>query len=446
MTPFPPWVWDVPARFNVGAACTDAHLGTAVASRAAVIVDDDGAGTASLTYAALADRVARVGTTLGLGAGERVLIRLPNCLAYPTAFLGALRAGLVAVPTSTQLTADEVRWIAGDAGATVLVCDRPTWAAMQHVLEALPDLRRVLLVGEGASPSPRRLVVDDFEAALAAAVPAPPHPTCAHDPAYLVYTSGTTGFPKGVLHAHRALLGRQPSSEYWFDFRPEGDRVLHAGKYNWTYTLGTGLMDPLYRGHTTIVHEGAADATRWPQLIARHAASIFIAVPTIYRHILQKTAATARDVPTLRHCMSAGEPLSSEMLAAWRAPFGQNVYEAQGTLGTARRSHQHVRLPRLAARGRSGAVGASGDRRGGGGGRDGGRRQDAGDGIRRTAARHGADAGGGAGMGAGASGRVQGAARRVPRGRPAADAQRQGAAARARAVAGSGPGAGLSGR
>ena len=65
-----------------------------------------------------------------------------------------------------------------------------------------------------------------------------------------------------MLHAHRALLGRQPASRYWFDFQPAGDRVLHSGKYNWTYVLGTGLMDPLYRGHTTIVHEGAADAAR----------------------------------------------------------------------------------------------------------------------------------------------------------------------------------------
>lgn len=333
MTPFPPWVWDVPERFNIGTACTDAHTGGAVADRAAVIVDDDAAGVSQLTYAALADRVARVTGLLpglGLAPGDRILIRLPNCLAYPTAFLGALRAGLVAVPTSTQLTADEVRWIARDAGARALVCDRATWRALHDDLEAQPALERVLLVGPGDAPAGRRLVVDDFDAAVAAATPAPAHATRADDPAYLVYTSGTTGYPKGVLHAHRALLGRQPSSTYWFDFRPEGDRVLHAGKYNWTYTLGTGMMDPLYRGHTTIVHEGAPDATAWPARIARHGATIFIAVPTIYRQILQKTAADARAVPTLRHCMSAGEPLPSEVLEEWRARFAQDVYEALG--------------------------------------------------------------------------------------------------------------------
>jgi len=89
-------------------------------------------------------------------------------------------------------------------------------------------------------------------------------------------------------------------------------------------------MDPLYRGHTAIVAEGPADAARWPALVAAHRATTFIAVPTVYRQILQKTTAGHADVPTLRHCMSAGEPLSSEVLAAWRARFGTDVYEALG--------------------------------------------------------------------------------------------------------------------
>jgi acyl-coenzyme A synthetase/AMP-(fatty) acid ligase len=89
-------------------------------------------------------------------------------------------------------------------------------------------------------------------------------------------------------------------------------------------------MDPLYRGHTTIVHEGVADATRWPARIARHRATIFIGVPTIYRQILQKTKLGRGDVSTLRHCMSAGEQLSAEVLATWRERFGLEVYEGLG--------------------------------------------------------------------------------------------------------------------
>ena len=170
-----------------------------------------------------------------------MLIRLPNCLDYPTAFLGALKRGAIAVPTSTMLTADEVRFVGADSGAVVAVTDRATWAAMHELLEDLPALRDVLLVDgvptcrAGASGS---TTLDPALAAIARWEAA--HPTRADDPAYLVYTSGTTGYPKGVLHAHRALLGRQPSSTYWFDFDPAGDRVLHAGKYNWTYVLGHG--------------------------------------------------------------------------------------------------------------------------------------------------------------------------------------------------------------
>jgi len=334
MQPFQQWVWDIPERFNIGVACTDAHRGTPGADRAAVIVDHDDGGDA-LTFAALAertDRFAQVLRDLGCEAGDRVLIRLPNCLAYSTALLGALKRGAVPAPTSTMLTADEVRFVGTDSGATVLVTDQATWDAMRDVLEGLPALRDVLLLGADTGPPARRLRVHGLDDRLAAVARCePPHPTRAEDPAYLVYTSGTTGYPKGVLHAHRALLGRQPSSAYWFDFDPSGgDRVLHAGKYNWTYVLGTGLTDPLYRGHTTIVHEGATDATLWPARIARHRATIFIGVPTIYRQILQKTALGRADVPTLRHCMSAGEPLSAEVLASWRDRFGLEIYEALG--------------------------------------------------------------------------------------------------------------------
>lgn len=335
MPVLPPWTWRIPAQFNLAAACTDAHLGTPVADRPAVICDDATKGVRTLTFTELAERTRRCAAALrtrGIDAGERVLIRLPNCVEYPVAFLGAIRRGAIAVPTSILLTADEVLFLARDSGARALVTTVETWNAMHAALETVDHLTHVLLADDGKAAPAQRLRVERLAAALAAATgDEPPHPTRADDPAYLVYTSGTTGYPKGALHAHRALLGRQPASEYWFDFAPDGsDRVLHSGKYNWTYVLGTGLMDPLYRGVTTIVHEGPADAHVWPRLIARHGATIFIGVPTLYRQIVQKTTCSAADVPTLRHCMSAGEPLSGEVLAAWQERFGQPIYEGLG--------------------------------------------------------------------------------------------------------------------
>ncbi len=330
--PFLPWRWEIPERLNIATACLDRHLGTPTADRVAMIVADDDRGTTQATYAELADRTnrfAQVLRDLGVGPGERVLIRLPNSLDYPAAFLGAMKRGAIAVPTSTLLTAAEILYLARDSGASVIVIDKAAWQSVGAQLAESASLKAVLLAGAGPVATSAR--VRDLDAALAGVAEcAAPHPTRPDDPAYLVYTSGTTGYPKGVLHAHRSLLGRQPAGEYWFDFDPAGDRILHSGKFNWTYVLGSAMMDPLYRGHTVIAHEGRNDAGTWPRLIARHRATIFIGVPTVYRQIVQKTAVTRRELPTLRHCMSAGEHLSDEVLARWRERFGVDIYEAVG--------------------------------------------------------------------------------------------------------------------
>lgn len=344
MTPFPPWTWDIPTHFNIGVACTDAHLGTARADRTAVVCDDDARGERALTFAQLAEQTSRFAQLLrdrDVAAGDRILIRLPNCIEYPIVFLGALKAGVVPVPTSPLLTADELSYVLGNSGAVAVVTDSESSAALGALLARVAT---VVSVGDGEDGRDARDRIDLHRALRDISRWDPPRATAAEDPAYLVYTSGTSGYPKGVLHAHRALIGRQPSSEYWFDFLPEGERVLHAGKYNWTYVLGTGMMDPLYRGHTTIVREEpplsspppergrhrGGDAALWPSLIRKHRATTFIAVPTVYRQILQHTSCDRATVPSLRHCMCAGEPLSDEVLAGWRARFGLDIYEGLG--------------------------------------------------------------------------------------------------------------------
>ena len=329
--PFPEWKWEIPEFLNIGVACTDAHLGTPVERRTAMIVEDDALGTSSITYGELAERTSRFAQLLramGVAAGDRVLVRLPNSIDYPTAFLGSMKRGAIAVPTSTLLTAEEVRYLLEDSQAVALVIDEAGWTQMQAQLRGAGLLREVIIAGAPLE-----------QALRAVGTPAPAERTRPGDPAYLVYTSGTTGYPKGVLHGHRALIGRMPAAEYWFDFTdderrgreaPSPDRIVHSGKFNWTYVLGSALMDPLYRGKTVIAHEGPNDAATWPRLIAKHGATTFIGVPTVYRQVLQKTAATAADVPTLRHCMSAGEHLSDEVFAQWKQRFGLDIYEAVG--------------------------------------------------------------------------------------------------------------------
>ncbi len=340
LAPYPEWTWNIPAEFNIGVACTDKHLGSPLANEIAMIVEDDTFGTSTITFEALAKRTdmfAQVLRDLGVQAGDRVLIRLPNSLDYPTAFLGTMKTGGISVPTSTLLTAEEVAYLAKDSSAMVLVTDAAAWVGMADELSqnlaSIPNLKHVLLTQlTGDAPAHAHFDVQSLEKALAAVQACQPaYATQADDPAYLVYTSGTTGYPKGVLHAHRALLGRQPAAQYWFNYsNSQQDRIMHSGKFNWTYVLGTGLMDPLYLGKTVIVHEGKNDAQKWLDLIQKHQATIFIGVPTIYRQLLQKTTAIQADIPSIRHFMSAGEHLSDEVLTQWHERFGLDIYEAVG--------------------------------------------------------------------------------------------------------------------
>lgn len=328
------WQWQLPTYFNICEACVDQHAASDKANQPALIVEDESLGTSQVTYSQLAQKTSQFANllqSLSLSPDNRILIRLPNSLEYPIAFFGAIKYSAIAVPTSTLLSASEVSYLANDSQASVLVTHKAMWSELENDLKD-SAVQTILLTGEGELPESNRFKLIDFNLALDLQ-PAEftPVQTEVNDPAYLVYTSGTTGYPKGVLHAQRALLGRLPASRYWFDFQ-EGipERIMHSGKFNWTYVLGSALMDPLLHGHTVIAYEGHNDAHTWPKLIQKHECSIFIGVPTIYRQIIQKTDYSRDDLPSLKHCMSAGEHLSDEMQASWEERFNAPIYEAIG--------------------------------------------------------------------------------------------------------------------
>ena len=330
---------NVPEFFNIAVACTENTYKTDKhhPDQIAVIVDNNGKDVQQLSYSELAkhsNQVANALQNLGCLQGDRVMLCLPNCMEFPLAFFGALKLGAIAVPSSMLLSGDELDYLAKDSGAKILVTTPDHWAKLEKLSSPSHHLSSVILVTDkkpsfSQSAQPElynwQTLMDtasgEFEACK----------TKANDPAYLVYTSGTTGYPKGVLHAHRALLGRIPAARRWFDYAEnQVDRILHSGKFNWTYVLGTALMDPLLLGKTVVVYEGNADAETWPKLIAKHQCSIFIGVPTLYRQIIQKTEITKQDVPSLRYCMCAGEHLSDELYSAWKERFGLTIYEAIG--------------------------------------------------------------------------------------------------------------------
>jgi acyl-coenzyme A synthetase/AMP-(fatty) acid ligase len=146
------------------------------------------------------------------------------------------------------------------------------------------------------------------------------------DPAYLIFTSGTSGQPKGVLHAQRAIWGRRPMYQGWYGIGPS-DVMLHTGAFNWTYTLGTGLCDPFANAATSVVYTGERDTAIWARLIDELGVTIMASVPGIYRQILRDGFSPAS---SLRHGLTAGEALAPSLLAAWRGQTGRELHEALG--------------------------------------------------------------------------------------------------------------------
>jgi len=242
----------------------------------------------------------------GISAGDRILLRIGNTADFPILFLGAIAIGAVPVPTSSQLADPEVRRIIAELDPA-LVC----FAGGVEPMDDLPcdwldqTSLRALRTAPKAKPLPRK--PDDL--------------------AYIIYTSGTSGKPRAVMHAQRAVWARRMMWEGWYGLRHD-DRMLHAGAFNWTYTLGTGLLDPWAIGATAMIYTGAPDKGIWAALARKHHPSIFAAAPGVYRQVLQQPLGDA--FSALRHGLSAGEKLPSTLLQRWQDQTGKPIYEALG--------------------------------------------------------------------------------------------------------------------
>jgi acetyl-CoA synthetase len=293
-------------------------IGRAVAARpqhpALLVVSEPGAAPSETwTFAALEDAVLRIAGGLraaGLAPGARILIRLENTSAYALLFFGAIAGGFVPLPTSAQLTEHEVQFLLQDSGAAAIALGEDL------SLADVPAGLRVFAADDIA-----RMLRDAGRAAYA--------DTAADDPAFLIYTSGTTARPKGVLHAQRSAFGRRPMYAGWYGIGAD-DRMLHAGAFNWTFTLGTGLTDPWANGATAIVYTGEKDPALWPRLIAETGATLFAGVPGVYRQMLKYADASAAAFGALRHGLMAGEAPPAGLFEEWEARAKRPLYEALG--------------------------------------------------------------------------------------------------------------------
>ncbi|MEL6884015.1 MAG: class I adenylate-forming enzyme family protein [Pseudomonadota bacterium] len=293
-----------PAPFNMAAHVLAQADALADKVAVAVIGPDH---TETMTYGALKAAVLATGGGLlstGFEPGDRILMRLGNTLDFPIGYLGALAVGLVPVPTSAALTAPEVSRIISDLRPRMVLRDSAVASATGAPEMGLHTLR-----------------------GLRDHAPADWHMGAPDRTGYIVYTSGTSGEPRAVEHAHRAIWARGMMMRGWYGLHRD-DVVMHAGAFNWTYTLGTGLMDPWTKGATALIPAPGTRPEDLPALIEAHGATIFAAAPGVYRQMLTRAAMPA--LPRLRHGLSAGEKMPPHIMRMWTEATDTPVFEAFG--------------------------------------------------------------------------------------------------------------------
>jgi len=293
-----------------------------LAERLATLADRSGwldrtaflAGDARHTHGVVHDGAARTAALLagrGVRPGDRVLIALPDGVEFAWAFLGAARLGAIAVPVNPQLAAAEHAAMLADAMPSTVVCGEE-------------------LAGRftGAVPV---LAAEGLATQIRVAEPAPAAPVTPDTPAYMQFTSGTTGRPKAALHRHRDLeVYFQAFARRALEIR-EGDVLFSASKLYFAYGLGNSLGFPLLSGASAVLNPGRPRPDDVGALLERHQPTILFAVPTLYANLLAAFSGGRPPTRNLRLAVSAGEALLPALAERVRAAFGCLVLDGLGS-------------------------------------------------------------------------------------------------------------------
>ncbi len=284
-------------------------------------------GEQSLSYAELAAETARAANALralGVRPGDRVLLLMRDTPEFAAAWLGAVHAGAVAIALNTKLSEAEYRHIRADSRARLaIVEDKFVWARPDLTTE---EAGEGSLVIAGASAVPAL----SWRAALARAAPqAAPQAMRAEDPAFWLYSSGTTGKPKGIVHAHRSLL---PAGQGQRDVigLAAGERSFATSKLFFAYALEHGLLGPLATGATAILEPDWPDAEAVLGTVARQRPATFFSVPTFYRRLLALGAERLAPFRGVRRFVAAGERVPAQLIDQWRAATGGEILALYG--------------------------------------------------------------------------------------------------------------------
>lgn len=291
----------------------------------AAIRDEQG----ETSYGALGERIDRFANaliSLGIEPEERILLCMLDSVDWPTAFLGAIKAGIVPVPVNTLLTEDDYAFMVEDSRAVALVVSDALLPRFGKAIDSTRRRKAVIVSGEDAG---EHLKMAELLATSEPSFHA--WPTRPDDICFWLYSSGTTGKPKGVVHLHSHMI---KTAEFYA--QPvlrisERDVVYSAAKLFFAYGLGNALSFPFSVGATSILYSGRPTAEAVWDILTRHAPTIFYGVPTLYGMLLAAADKPAKEDLSLRICASAGEALPAELGKRWKQHTGVDILDGIGS-------------------------------------------------------------------------------------------------------------------
>jgi acetyl-CoA synthetase/medium-chain acyl-CoA synthetase len=316
--------WNVPDSFNFARDVVDV-LGRE--DRLGLLFVDAAGARKDESFPAVAAASRRWAGALdarGVGKGERAIVLLPKIPAWLYSMLGFDRLGAIVIPCSEQLRAKDLAFRANHSEATTIVAHTSNAAEVEAMRPLAPGVTRFLLAG-GA-----REGWDTIDADAAGSPEFAGHPTAKDDLAYIVYTSGTTKDPKGVVHTRAYTFAKRMQAEHWLDVKRD-DLVWCTAGTGWAKSLWNVLLGPWSCGAAIVLHEGAFVPAERMDLIRDLGVTVLCQAPTEYRLEAKLEGLGERwSLPKLRHCVSAGEPLNPEVLARWKEAFGLTILDGYG--------------------------------------------------------------------------------------------------------------------
>ncbi len=318
-------VMDLPAEFNAATYFIDRHLEEGRADKVAVI---DAAGP--WTYGELAKRMNRAGnalSTLGLREETRFAMCMLDTVDFPAVFWGGMKAGLVPIAVNTLLTSDHYDYILRDSRARALIVSEQLLDQFRPILETQPALEHVIVVGDDGHGYPllKDLTADESDELA-------PADTRRDDIGFWLYSSGSTGSPKGVKHLHRNLVATAELYGKGVLGIREDDTVYSAAKLFFAYGLGNAMTFPFAVGATAVYLPGRPTPDAVMEVMNRHQPTIFCGVPTLFAAILgNPDNSPANGSKKLRVCISAGEALPENIGERWTERFGVEILDGIGS-------------------------------------------------------------------------------------------------------------------